>query len=274
METLFVLVLVLVGIHAAIFLCLLYLAWAREREEEARKREEAREREEATNRRIAGNALRLLCDMVQADLLVIDSNIWIDEQYDSFFWCLRRVAMKSRRQLVVLGPQLDEICALTRSAICENNCRARRAIERIEDFQKDNLVTVRSITPNAATDTYVIDLLVAEARAAKSIRFVSDVVEHRIRVRECLRGFPATQWQVIDIETLITNFATLEVNSTLFDALEVTAELHPGSPDRHTYSEVESVGEPQLISTSFKSVNELVAKCKAALAPRYPNHST
>jgi hypothetical protein len=153
----------------------------------------------------AANAcLRKFHKEVLAPSLVIDSNIWMNEEYDLFFRVLGRCVREASTQLVLYGPQFDEICNIKLKSRYgdDRNQRARLAINRIEDFQKGNLLRIEPVTidPNrsAYADPMIVKLLVADAKRVDRVCFISDDKELRIRVREHLRAAAPDRFAIIE----------------------------------------------------------------------------
>jgi len=186
---------------------------------EERNKKEAAQREQVNREVLAKDAaetLRYFHDTVLAPCLVIDSNIWMNEDYNDFFHVLRRSAIEQSTQLVLYGPQFDEICNIKKTVGYEGkkNRRARIAINRIEAFQKDDLLRIEPLAINpdntAHADPLIIRLLVAEAKTAKtSLCFVSDDKELRIRVREHLRRVALNRFTIVEMDSLLRNCANI-----------------------------------------------------------------
>ena len=172
----------------------------RKEEEEKRKAEEGerarREKEEA----LAARA-RLAPDLL-SHTLVIDSNVWMGEEYDAFFLLLADVLAEARRPLVMFGAQFDEICALKRGQDEGAAGQAQRAIDRVERLQKQDLLHVEPGAIDAqrvsSADPPVLKLLVTLHQRQRTVTFISADNELRIRARAVGRGGHAPT-KVIDI---------------------------------------------------------------------------
>ena len=172
----------------------------------------AAEREEARRTAIKADAEKTMAyfrGVILTGCLVVDSNIWMNEGYDDFFRVLRRCTKRASTELVLYGPQFDEMCNIKRTAGYgeDRNRRARIAISRIEAFQKENLLRVEPITINADKFAYadppIVKLLITEAKAAKTLCFVSDDKELRIRVRENLRRIAPNSFTIVEIGQIL-----------------------------------------------------------------------
>ena len=153
--------------------------------------------------------LSVLRDAVSSDFLILDSNAWMSETFDAFFQALRRCATETQRQIVLSVPQFNEICSRKRTTAADDpvNRRARLAIYRIEQLQKEGLLRIAKVPHDFAKDAHAdpleVSILIAEAKPANSIHFISDDEELRIRVREFLRKHPSDRWKVLDFASLL-----------------------------------------------------------------------
>ena len=152
--------------------------------------------------------LEVLRDAVTSDFLILDSNAWMNEGFDAFFRTLRRCATEMQKQIVLAAPQFNDICSRKRTTAADDpvNRRARLAINRVEQLQKEGLLRIAKApveTPaNTHKDPLEVSILMAEAKPANSIFFISDDEELHIRVREFLRKHPADRWRVLDFSSL------------------------------------------------------------------------
>ena len=181
------------------------VALRRQIEEDARL-EPARR---ATIKTAALETLNVLRDAVSSDFLILDSNAWMNDTFDSFFQALRRCATETQKQIILSVPQFNEICSRKRTTATDDpvNRRARLAINRIEQLQKDGLLRIAKAPLEIAKDPHAdpleVSILIAEAKPSNSIHFISDDEELRIRVREFLRKHPADRWRVLDFASLL-----------------------------------------------------------------------
>ncbi|MDR2114799.1 MAG: hypothetical protein LBP87_00300, partial [Planctomycetaceae bacterium] len=135
-----------------------------------------------------------LISFINVPCFVIDSNIWMNENYDALFSAIRSVLQQHSQQLVLYGVQFDEICNVKKKTGKdggignERNRRARLAINRVEQFQKMGLLRIEPVTIDAKIGAYadpmIVKLLVNAAKKNKETCFISDDKELRIRVRE------------------------------------------------------------------------------------------
>lgn len=109
---------------------------------------------------------------------------------DEFFTRLSRELSRSSRQLVLFGPQFDEICNIKdRKPFASQKGRlARLALARIERMQMVGLLDVQAIDfetdKSAFADPKIVMLVSDLTKAGKDVFFVSDDRELRIRVRQ------------------------------------------------------------------------------------------
>ena len=142
----------------------------------------------------AGKLQQALTEMF-ATFLVIDSNILMNdwESYCNLFNAFNRVLKEQGKQITLYGPQFDEICNIKKSTDFgdQRNGRARCAIERIEWFQKEGLLSIKPISIDAEKGVYadplIIKLLMANAREGNPVTFISDDKELRVRARQLLQ---------------------------------------------------------------------------------------
>ena len=147
--------------------------------------------------------------------LIIDSNIWMKEEYDTFFEALLFVCKANKLCLSFYGPQFDEITNIKKKADYgeEKNHRARLAINRIEEFQVNKCLRIEAISidsnPRAYADPLIIKLLTTESKKGKRCIFISDDKELRIRVREHVYGNSHNTSEIISGEDLIMPARTI-----------------------------------------------------------------
>lgn len=141
--------------------------------------------------------------------LIIDSNIWMNEEYNSFFFMLSLVCHKNQYRMSLYGPQFDEISNIKRATQFgdERNKRARLAMSRIEEFQKHNMLRIEPVTVDAQKRAYADPLLVKlitnQARKGIKCTFVSDDKELRIRVRQHLVDYASTNWEIVEVAKIL-----------------------------------------------------------------------
>lgn len=186
--------------------------------------------------------LGLLREAVASDFLILDSNAWMNEAFDTFFRVLRRCATESQRQIVLSAPQFNEICNRKRTTSEDDpvNRRARLAISRIEQLQKEGLLRIAKtpieLTRDPHADPLEVSILIAEAKPANSIHFISDDEELRIRIRECLRKHPSDRWKVLDFSGLLPGceaVAEAEKLGLINDEPSALIQLCPPSAQSH-----------------------------------------
>jgi hypothetical protein len=138
----------------------------------------------------AWNAAETFWKTIKSDVILIDSNIWMNEDYSDFFTVLEYVLKKNKYVIPLYGPQFDEICNLKKTTDFGDakNRRSRIAINRIEAFQKESVLDVKPITIEAQRGAYADPLLVklvtTTVKSGKTATFISDDKELRIRVRQ------------------------------------------------------------------------------------------
>ena len=151
--------------------------------------------------------------------LLIDSNIWMNKKYEDFFavldWLGRQgYGSKDSRRLKIHRVQFDEICLKKDSTEykSDGNIAARIAINRIESLQTKKLLSVDAgdKSKREEADPALLKLMTSMAENGKTIRFITDDVELRIRTREFLGKHPAKpQWKLIEIEDVMARCNTI-----------------------------------------------------------------
>ena len=137
------------------------------------------------------------------DFVLIDSNIWMQQEYDPFFeqlyLTMKSEPLRSRdRKLVLYGPQFDEICNIKSKFSFKHpkSKLARLALSRIEKFQEQNLLAIEPLSVEsdrfAYADPLIIKLIVTtmDDQPSTGVWFLTDDKELRIRVRELTKNHP------------------------------------------------------------------------------------
>ncbi len=208
-----------VAVLITVVVCYSHWAIAKEAQRAAEKvRMDAANKAEAAEMRALDRRQKIVqeAEMFEArltkyltEVLVIDSNIWMNASYDDFFQTLTHICHNRKIQLNLFGTQFDEISNIKRSTKFgdSRNKRARHAIDRIEKLQKLGLLTVESITINsnkgAYADALIVKLLTTSTRSGKHCTFISDDKELRIRVRQHLSNLAEAHWQIVEIEDIL-----------------------------------------------------------------------
>lgn len=190
-----------------------YIKWTshnkRKREEQERAMaEERRIKLEEERDKVIKDAMEQLLLFAEwlTPAMVIDSNIWMNERYDSFFSCIRLACLIKKYRIELFGVQFDEISNIKKAAQYGDarNARARIAINRIEALQKDNFLRVIPITVDAKRGAYadplIVKVLAQQSREGKKCTFFSDDKELRVRVRQHLSDYAEADWQIVEVE--------------------------------------------------------------------------
>lgn len=144
------------------------------------------------------NAIVLLTDLIRAPVLILDSNIWMNPGYDSFFSALGDLLRQKSGILIIYGPQFDEICNVKRKSPygSNQNRSARCSLNRIELLQSAGLLQIEPLTIDADVGVYadplIVKLIVKHTSQGTAVSFVSDDMELRIRVRGLAGKGPGT----------------------------------------------------------------------------------
>jgi len=140
-------------------------------------------------------------------LIVIDSNIWMDHQYDEFFkvfeWALRRFEAVIKMSAV----QFDEITNLKNRPYSDpKSRRARLALARIENMMIAGALEVEHIgvggSSGAYADPEIIEILKGSIPKFPVTGLVSDDRELRIRATQILKDNSAPDFKAVTGKTL------------------------------------------------------------------------
>jgi hypothetical protein len=160
-------------------------------------------------------------------------------EYNVFFEILSRVLRENSIKLILFAPQFDEICNIKKKRSYEEsgNKRARLAINRIESFQKDDLIIIAPITIDAAPGVYadplIVKLFINAAKKGQKCNFISDDKELRIRVREHLRQNAMDEFQIIELKEFDwDNIAALFGMTVQREKPEIKRQHYPHSQYR------------------------------------------
>ena len=165
-------------------------------EKERQMREEALRIKEEEERRQKEEDSRTILEInsyfekyILKDTILLDSNIWMGPEYESFFIFLREQLRSNDKKIVLYGPQFDEICNIKKKTYYKTpkNVRSRIAINRIEDFQLNELLTIKPLTIDAERGAYadplIIKMVLGLLENNEKVVFISDDKELRIRIR-------------------------------------------------------------------------------------------
>jgi hypothetical protein len=135
--------------------------------------------------------------------LIIDSNIWMNEEYDMIFDWISVVAKRENLTLRMLSSQFDEICNIKNKKTSPDGAKeasARLAIKRIYRCRDRGILKIEKIGINpdrkAYADPKILDALVSADQPKKVI--VTDDIELAIRATELLSG-SCTHYSGLDL---------------------------------------------------------------------------
>ena len=158
-----------------------------------------------------------------SSFLVIDSNIWMTRGYEPFFIILEEKCQSLSKELVLYGPQFDEICNIKKGTDFKEkkNSKSRMAIHRINEWSKKGILRVEPITIEAKQGAYadplIVRLLEAIAKKGEAVCLLSDDKELQVRARERIRRVADTQFNVIGADSIRDACQQLSGNSQGFD---------------------------------------------------------
>jgi len=162
----------------------------------------------------AKKQLELFCNWLTL-IMIIDSNIWMNEDYDSFFACMRLACIKKEYRIDLFGVQFDEMANIKKACSYGEvrNKRARLAINRIEDFQKEKLLNIVPVTLDAKRGAYadpvIVKVLATKSREGKECTLFSNDKELRVRARQVLADYSEADSSIIEIENYIGTFQSI-----------------------------------------------------------------
>ena len=188
----------------------------RKREAAEKAQEEARQAAERARQEVeraqkiayATEQLRRFSNWL-TQVMIIDSNIWMNENYDSFFHSMRLACISKKYKIELFGLQFDEIANIKKSVNFgeAKNRRARMAINRIEEFQKADILRVIPITIDAKRGAYadplIVKVLATKSREGKECTLFSDDKELRVRARQFLADHSEADFKIIEVENYL-----------------------------------------------------------------------
>ena len=150
-----------------------------------------------------------------AEYLLIDSNIWMDEDYTKFFGFLLNLLKKNKIGLEMPNIQFDEIVNIKKKTTFgqPKNAKARIALSRIEDFQKERCLKIVPLQleskPGAYADPELLKILIHLGKKYQSLVFISNDKELRIRARQFVDTECETNFIALGDSDIKTPFLTI-----------------------------------------------------------------
>lgn len=147
-------------------------------------------------------------------LIIVDSNIWMQQDYNSFFRNLEWVMTRFSSTIKMSSIQFDEIVNLKDLPYANPKSKlARCALARIEAFQKTGLIEIIPMkfeaNKYAYADPDIIKFLVDSSREYSVMTLVSDDRELRIRTNQIVKDKSRTDFLSItgqDLERKLSNY--------------------------------------------------------------------
>lgn len=146
------------------------------------------------------------------NLVVIDSNIWMNYDYDDLFNSLELYLSKSNHVIKIPQVQFDEIVNLKNLPYGNVKSKlARCALSRIERLQNSNVIKIIPLGFDAEKDAYadpeIIKLLIEATDEYKNLALITDDRELRIRANQLVSDSNQNiQFQSIDGLAVQTEF--------------------------------------------------------------------
>jgi hypothetical protein len=213
------------------------------------------------------------------DLIVLDSDIWMDVNQDVFFNEISFYLKKSKRlSLAMPTAQFDDLCIKKRDSKFEDelSTKSRTAIGRIESLQSNP----RFILPSSKEPKEVISLqeeisrfLNKEIERGLRVCFVSQNPYSRMAIWEALtqRRVPKESFEVLDFwgyENLFSNDRTVSEQDAYCDRIDPSFRLS-GSTIRMNGLHVTHLSDPLLEATwPVSSIGQQGAASSKAGMPR------
>lgn len=149
-------------------------------------------------------ALDFARDQILKDGVIIDSDIWMGEAYADFFDLLGESGRREALKFTLFGQQFEEMCEMRRAAPHNSliHQRATAAIQRVEAFQKDELIKIvpaAKVAASSETSPLIIQLLLAATARNRTISFITDDIERRIHVRQLMLDRDHDRIRILDV---------------------------------------------------------------------------
>lgn len=154
------------------------------------KADKARHHQEAVNKaNLFIKSFESQWDEKLSDLVVIDSNIWMNYDYDDLFNSLESYLSKSNNVIKIPQVQFDEIVNLKNLPYSNFKSKlARCALSRIERLQNSNVIKIIPLGFDAEKDAYadpeIIKLLIKATDEYDNLLLITDDRELRIRANQ------------------------------------------------------------------------------------------
>lgn len=142
---------------------------------------------------------RLYPNPFDANVLLIDSNIWMAHQYQLLF---DRLEGMHGRYLEMRGIQYDEICNLKSSAESAKAHGARTALRRIESFQKADRLKIDGVASMARRGTHfdpvLLEIFNRAVISKLPVTLITDDRDVRIRADAMTSKTDSTEVHIFD----------------------------------------------------------------------------
>ena len=168
--------------------------------EELIKEQERRQREREEERIIHENNSKQfeseLISIIKGHSVIIDSNLWMDYDFESFFGGLLTILNKYEYILNLCAAQLYEIHNIkTKPKYSGQGNKANKAIKRIEKYQVEKVLKINSIScredKKAYADPAILEYLISEYPKNGGITLITNDKTLRVRARQVFedKGF-------------------------------------------------------------------------------------
>jgi len=186
-------------------------------EEEKRKKQQRRKQAHADDIAKAEAEIRLFEESWEGrfkSLILVDSNIWMQKEYESFFESLEWIMKKYSSTIKMSSVQFDEIINLKNLPYENPKSRlARCALTRIEHFQNIDLIEIIPMQfeakKNAYADPDIIKILLDSSSKHPIMTLVTDDRELRIRTNQIIKDKSESDFKSIigkELQELISHY--------------------------------------------------------------------
>lgn len=150
---------------------------------------------------------RQMDQILSADRVLIDTNIWLDEEDQDWLRLFAEASLYCRGPLNMAGAEFEEIVRLKESSDNGKAAKARRSLHFIEELQSGGRLTIARVpmdnVRNAYFDRVVQQMAAADLAAGRSVAVITNDTELRIRLRERNRRFDESQLRLFSGQDLI-----------------------------------------------------------------------
>jgi hypothetical protein len=148
-----------------------------------------------------------ILDPIIKGIIVIDSNIWMNQDNDGFFTCLLVICKRKKIKIKLLQAQLDEITAIKNKYDYGHpkNAAARLAFNRFDEFQGQDMLTLIDMRGKHADDL-IEEYLTMMSRRGNECMLLTEDIELRVRCKFALIKSAEADYEVSGVKEWISHF--------------------------------------------------------------------